>query len=129
MNTNDSSGYSVFLFEHTKQGAGALEGMLLAGVDQDTIAVIGDLGPPAGEPGAQAHGTFDGLHLPLHERPFFMNTIRSGGVVLAIGERSEPGQAGGGTNVLQKIAVAHGALRTLRTSPADHNPSHNPKSS
>ena len=49
------------LFVHTDDGAKALKQVLVAGIGTEAIAVIGDLGIPAGEAGAMHHVTLDTL--------------------------------------------------------------------
>ena len=105
----------VCLFGHTDRGSAALQELLDAGVPRASISVIGDLGQAAGLPEAERHVTFDTIHLPVAERELFMDTIRSGGGVLA---------ADGDTE-LEAIGHRHGASKVLRTSPSGSNPSHN----
>ena len=72
------------LFEHTDQGSKALKEVLLAGVPVESVAVVGDLGIPAGQAGAMHHVTLDTLGVPAEQRGRFMEGIREGGVVLAV---------------------------------------------
>jgi hypothetical protein len=72
------------LFAHTKDGEKALGEVLAEGIEVDRICVVGDLGAPAGTEGALRHVTLDGLHVPAAQRGEFMETVREGGVVLAV---------------------------------------------
>ena len=72
----------LLLFAHTKQGNHALADLLKAGVPHTALRVIGDLGGPAGEAGAEQHVTLDTLHVPAELRGLVMDTVRDGGVLL-----------------------------------------------
>ena len=111
--------FVLCLFAHTAEGEAALGEFRTAGIAQGAIQVIGDLGPPAGEPGAEHHVTFDALHVPAADRTLLMDTIREGGVVLAV----DAGVVDVG--FAERVAGVHHALRVLHTSSASRNPSHN----
>ena len=114
----DLSTYTVCLFSHTRLGEAALHDLHEAGVAREAIHVIGDLGAPAGQPGAEDHTTFDRIHLPAGLRALFMDTIRSGGVILAVdAELISPDE-------VDRIAREHDALRIEQTSALTGNPSH-----
>ncbi len=105
------------LFAHTSQGDAALQDLLAAGVPHGDVRVVGDLGPAVSTPGAERHVTFDALHLPAAERELFMDTLRAGGVVLAVEWES--------VEFVEKVAWSHKVLKTLQVSAATGNPSHN----
>lgn len=109
----------VSLFTHTAQGTAALRDVLAHGVGHGAIHVIGDLGAAAGSAGAEQHVTFDVLHLPVAERGLYMDTIRAGGVVLAV--QTEALAAAD----FERIAAKHDALSVIRTGADGSNPSHN----
>ena len=104
------------LFGHKDQGSRALRAVLGMGVEVDAIAVVGDLGIPAGEAGAMHHVTLDRLHVPTEQRDRFMDGIRSGGVVLAVS-----GAAVGVADVLRE----HGAELVEDTPDLGPGVSHN----
>jgi hypothetical protein len=103
----------VCLFGHTAQGEGALKQLLEAGLPKSDLQVVGDLG----EAGQLRHVTFDALHLPVAERELFMDTVRAGGVVLAVTSAA--------VEFVEKTAWEHKALKTLQTTAGGANPSHN----
>ena len=109
----------LLLFEHTAQGNKALRELDDAGVAHDAIRVVGDLGPPAGQPGAERHVTLDRLHVPAEERQIYMETIRDGGVVLGVDMRVVDAA------FAERVGEKHGAMRMTRSSGAVANPSHN----
>ena len=104
------------LFAHTDAGSAALRDVLAAGVSPDAVAVVGDLGIPAGEAGSMHHVTLDRLHVPAEQRGRFMDGIRSGGVVLAV--------AGAAPGV-QEVLRWHGALLVEETPDGESGVSHN----
>ena len=63
--------------------------------------------------------TFDRLHIPADLRTLFMDTVRSGGVVLAVDDGSIA------DSLVEHVSGKHEALRVETTSLAEHNPSHN----
>ncbi len=105
------------LFGHTDQGSRALKEVLGLGVDSETIAVIGDLGIPAGEAGAMHHVTLDRMHVPAAQRDRFMDGIRGGGVVLAVSGAASAGVA--------EVLRRHGAELVEETPDAGAATSHN----
>ena len=111
--------YVVCLFTHTAEGDGARRDLLEAGVPHEALRVIGDLGPATGEAGAEHHVTFDRLHVPREVRGLLMDTIRGGGVMLAV----DAGVVS--VDEVYRVAEENDVLRVLRTSNGGLNPSHN----
>ena len=105
----------VMVFKHTSGGNDALAELLKAGVEHAAISVIGDVGPAMSQPGAERHVTFDVLQVPQQDRTLLMDTIRAGGVVVAVT---------GFDDLAQKVADASGALRVFNLGQTE-NPSHN----
>ena len=109
----------ILLFEHTAQGNSALRELDEAGIAHEAIRVVGDLGAAISQPGAERHVTLDRLHVTAEERDFFMETIRSGGVVLAVDLLVVD------AGFVEAVAARHHAMRTTRTSTAAVDASHN----
>ena len=109
----------LLLFAHTKQGNHALDDMLEAGVPHAALQVVGDLGRPAGEAGAEQHVTFDTLHVPAALRGLVMDTVREGGVLLAV----DTGVVS--ADEVERVGAKYGVLRVIRSSDTAPNASHN----
>ncbi len=101
-------GFVSLLFVHTGQGEAALKELVAAGVAHEALAVIGDLGEPAGSAGAEMHVTLDRLGVPGELRGLFMDTIRDGGVVLGVAEDLI------GVEEVERVGEKCGALRVVR---------------
>ena len=112
-------GLILLLFAHTSEGNAALAGLLEAGVSHEAIRVAGDLGPAVSQPGAERHATLDALHVPAPERQIFMDTIRAGGVVLAVDASIVD------TAFVEHLQQKHSAMRITRTSGDGAHGSHN----
>ena len=110
---------TVLLFKHTSAGEKALRELLSVGVEHADVRVIGDLGSAEGQAGAEHHVTFDSLHVPIAERELLMDTVRAGGVVLAVVGMPELAKE------IEQIGETVGALKVFGTSEGGANPSHN----
>lgn len=111
--------FVVSLFEHTSAGEATLHALLKDGVPSAAVSVIGDLGAPAGQPEAERHVTFDSVHLPAELRGLFMDTVRDGGVVLAVDAQAMS------RDEVERHARQQGVLRVIEVASALPNPSHN----
>ena len=109
----------LLLFKHTSQGEKALADLDDAGVTHETVRVVGDLGAAVSQPGAERHVTLDALRVPAEERQIFMETIRDGGVVLAV--NTDVVDAG----FVEKVGMGHDAMRVTRSFDTMANLSHN----
>ena len=110
---------TLLLFAHTAQGNKALAELDEAGVPDEAVQVVGDLGAAVSQPGAKRHVTLDTLHVPAEERQIYMDTIRDGGVVLA----ADTSLVDDG--FLEQVGERHDAMRVTRSSGARPNGSHN----
>ena len=113
------TGEMLLLFAHTAQGNKALAELDEAGVSHEAIEVVGDLGAAMSQPGAERHVTLDALHVPAEERQIFMETIRDGGVVLAV--NTDVVDAG----FVEMVGEKHDAMRVTRVVLDGANGSHN----
>jgi hypothetical protein len=109
---------TVLVFGHTAAGEKALRELLAVGVRHEDVRVIGDLGPATSQPGAEHHVTFDALHVPGAERELLMDTVRAGGVVLAVVGLDRATE-------IERIGEKAGALKVFGTVEGGANPSHN----